>query len=312
MQLFILVFLFVLFMGLALISNANVRSQARKRDRFIGERLLTPHSSETTVASETPVPSRPQYSGQLPLIRELDQMIAQAGLDFMPGTVIAATLTLFAFVSSIASLWLEKMFAIGAGLALATVPFFVLNFLRARRLRMFSQQLPYLLDLLKSSLESGHSILRALQMAAQNLAEPIASELQKVVEQVRVGVPLPVAIEGMYRRVPVEELGFLAAATRVQAEIGSSLAEILDHVSQSVRTRQRLEAQIHTLTAQARASALIVALLPLVILGVFTLLKPDYAKPLYTDPLGIRLLETAIVFNVVAFVAMRQIARVDY
>jgi tight adherence protein B len=123
---------------------------------------------------------------------------------------------------------------------------------------------------------------------------------------------LSMALTGMYRRIPMEELGFVAAAVRVQTEIGSSLAEILQHVSQSVRNRQRLSQQIRALTAQSRASAIIVSILPVIILVIFSVLKPDYTRPLFTNPLGIRMLQTAIVLDVMAFFAMRRIAKVDY
>lgn len=312
MEFLVLVFLFVLFMALAVLSNAGARNQQRKREQMVNRRLTSPISLTPTVVSAPAPAAKAAYTSQTYVIRRIDRIISQAGLQLSPATLVGGMFALLVLGMGIAAMWFGLIIAALCGFALATAPLFVLNFLRVRRLRKFSQQLPYVLDLLKSSLESGHSIIRALQMAGQNMAEPTAAELVKVVEQVRVGMPLPIAIEGMYRRVPVEELGFLAAATRVQAEIGSSLAEILDHVGHSIRTRQRLEAQIHTLTAQSRTSALIVALLPVIILGAFTLLKPDYASPLFFDPLGIRLLETAIILNVVAFAAMRRIARVDY
>jgi tight adherence protein B len=312
MEFLALMFLFVLFMASAVLSDASARNQQRKREQ-IANRRLTPPTSLTTVVLPTPAPAaKAAYTNQPYVRRRLDRMIARAGLQLSPATLVGGMFALLVLGMGIAALWFELIISALCGFALATTPLFVLNLLYVRRLRTFRGQLPYVLDLLKSSLESGHSIIRALQMASQNMAEPTAGELVKVVEQVRVGMPLPLAIESMYRRVPVEELGFLAAATRVQAEIGSSLAEILDHVAQSIRTRQRLEAQIHTLTAQSRTSALIVALLPVVILAAFSLLKPDYARPLFVDPLGIRLLETAIILNVVAFAAMRRIARVDY
>jgi tight adherence protein B len=140
----------------------------------------------------------------------------------------------------------------------------------------------------------------------------LASELRFIFDQVRVGLTLSLAIEGMYRRVPVEELGFLAAAVSVQAESGSSLAEILQHVAQSIRYRQRLEDQIRTLTSQSRTSAIIVSGLPVAVLAVFSLLRPEYAMILFTNPVGVKLLETATVLDLLGFAAMRRIARVDY
>jgi tight adherence protein B len=116
----------------------------------------------------------------------------------------------------------------------------------------------------------------------------------------------------MCRRVPVEELTFLADAVGVQDEVGSSLAEILEHVAQSIRNRQRLDDQIKVITSQSRMSARIVSALPAIILSVFFLVRPDYVEILFQNPIGMRMLEAALVMDIVAYFIMREIARVDY
>jgi len=187
-----------------------------------------------------------------------------------------------------------------------------LRFVRRRRLKILSRQLPYVLEMLKSALGAGHTLMRGLQMAAANTAPPLAPELAMLVDQVQLGMRLPLAFEVMFHRIPIEELSFLAAAVGVQEETGSSLSEIIDRVTQSIRNRQRLADQIKTLTSQSRLSAMIVSALPAVILAAFSLLRPDYVNILFTTHLGNRLLEIALVLDVVALLIMRRIAQVDF
>jgi tight adherence protein B len=123
---------------------------------------------------------------------------------------------------------------------------------------------------------------------------------------------LPLALEAMYERAPVEELGFLVAAVRVQTDVGNSLAEIFQHVAEGMRNRQRAEHQLRALTAQSRASAVIVSLLPFIVLAAFSLINPDYSRPLFHNEYGQKMLETAIVLDIIAFFVMRRIARVNY
>jgi tight adherence protein B len=172
--------------------------------------------------------------------------------------------------------------------------------------------LPYLLDLLKSGLESGHTVLRALQMAARNLPDPLAGEVQLVVDKVQLGMSVPQAFDSVFRRAPIDELSLLAGAFRIQAEIGSSLGEILAHVAQSLRNRQRAERQIQALTAQSRFSAVVVTVLPFVVLLGLSIVAPGYARPLLETDVGMKLFETAIFCDVLAFLVMRRISRVDY
>jgi len=76
---------------------------------------------------------------------------------------------------------------------------------------------------MKSSLEAGHSLNRGLQVVVQEFADPLAGEFRTVLEQTRIGLPLPRALEDMLKRVPEEDLRLLVVAVKVQSEVGSSL-----------------------------------------------------------------------------------------
>jgi tight adherence protein B len=237
----------------------------------------------------------------------LSETMRQATVPLMlaiPALLVAGTL--------VSAHWLNVPGALLCGVAAATTPVLYARRRRTQRLKLLGEQLPYLIDLLRSALESGHTMLRALQMAGQNLPEPVSGELRLIVEQVQLGMTLPLALEAMYERAPVEELGFLVAAVRVQTDVGNSLAEIFQHVAEGMRNRQRAEHQLRALTAQSRASAVIVSLLPFIVLAAFSLINPDYSRPLFHNEYGQKMLETAIVLDIIAFFVMRRIARVHY
>ena len=111
----------------------------------------------------------------------------------------------------------------------------------------FRLQLPFALDLIKSSLEAGHSLNRSLQLVVQEFGDPLGSEFRTVLEQTRIGLPLPRALEDMLKRVPEEDLRLLVVAVNVQTEVGSSLAAIVGRLSEIVRMRQRLKLQNQSL-----------------------------------------------------------------
>jgi tight adherence protein B len=79
-----------------------------------------------------------------------------------------------------------------------------------------------------------------------------------------------------------------------------------------MRNRQRADHQLRALTAQSRASAVIVTLLPFIVLAAFSLINPAYSRPLFHNEYGIKMLETAIVLDTIAYFVMRRIARVNF
>jgi len=288
--------------------RAEVAGQETLRRRIVGS--SKPAETEAQPAPQTT--KQPQW--ELPyfseLLRPLERWLAQAGIEMPVSQYILLTVLSGLAGLLLTKLWLNAGIAYFYGAGFAMLPAFYVAVQRKRRLATFSQQLPYVADFLRSALRAGHPLARGLQMAAENSPEPIATELRLTIEQMRYGASLADALESMFKRVPEESLGFFIAAVRVQAQVGSSLAEILDRVADAIRARQRLQQQLKTLTAQSRMSGLIVGALPFIMLALFTLIRPEYMEPLFYNPIGVKMLETAIFLDLLALFIMRRMVRV--
>jgi tight adherence protein B len=250
---------------------------------------------------------------QLNLLRSLEETMWQAGLYMRVSEMVLIICMLFAAGALLGELfWKGTFFALATGIGFGVLPIMYIRFRRTRRIRAFVAQLPFALDLMKSSLEAGHSLNRGLQVVVQEFADPLGGEFRTVLEQTRIGLPLPRALEDMLKRVPEEDLRLLVVAVKVQSEVGSSLALIVGRLAEIVRTRQRLRLQINALTAQSRLGGLIVALLPIVVLGMFSLINRDYANALFFDPTGVKILKIAAVLDLFAFITIRRLLRMDF
>ncbi len=247
------------------------------------------------------------------LLQRLEQQMWQAGLYTRVSEVLLIMLLLFGAGTAAGAAWLgDPLMTVGSGLGLSILPLAYIRFRQRRRLKVFGLQLPEILDLLKSSLEAGHSLLRGLQVVVEEFPDPASGEIRMVLEQARLGVPLPRALEDMLKRVPEDSLRFLVVALKVQSEVGSSLAAVIGRLSETVRNRQRVQLQIRALTAQSRLSGMIVGVLPALVLAAFSLIQPGYANTLFYDPLGFKMLRVAIVLDVIAFLIIRRVLRLDY
>lgn len=282
--------------------RADLRRQESLHRRVSGGSTSTKGEAASPDGKQPPVSYVPEF------LRPLERWLAQAGLEMPVQQFLAITLLTGLAGLLLTKLWLNLGIACFYGAGLAGLPTLYVLIQRKRRLATFSQQLPYVADFMRSTLRAGHPLARGIQMAAENAPEPMATELRLAIEQMRYGASLPDALESMFKRVPEESLGFFVAAVRVQAQVGSSLAEILDRVADAIRSRQRLQQQIKTLTAQARMSALVVGALPFFLLALFTLMRPDYTSMLFYDPVGIKMLEAASAMDVIAlFIIYRMI-----
>lgn len=249
----------------------------------------------------------------LNLARKLEQSMWQAGMymrvpDILLIIVLMFGAGLFGGNLAFGDMW----FALGTALITASLPILFIQWKKQRRLKAFGAQLPFALDLIKSSLEAGHSLQRALQVLVSEFADPLGGEFRTVLEQNRIGLPLPRALEDMLKRVPEDDLRLLVVAVRVQNEVGSSLAQIVGRLSEIVRIRQRLRLQIKALTAQSRMGGMVVGCLPIVVLFLFSLVQPTYTDQLFHDPTGQKILKFAIGADIMALLTIRRLLRVNY
>jgi len=254
-----------------------------------------------------------EFVYRIHLLNRLEESMWQAGLYMRVSEMLLIIVLMFGMGFTVAKFFLHDMIiALVIGSGLAVVPSLYIRFRRQRRMREFTLQLPSALDLIKSSLEAGHSLVRGMQVLVQEFPDPLGGEFRTVLEQSRLGMPLTRALEEMLKRMPEEDLRLLVVAIKVQSEVGSSLAQIIGRLSEIVRTRQRLQQQIRTMTAQSRMSGMVVGLLPAIVLSIFSLVQPGYAHVLFYDPTGIMALKLAIGLDLMAFLTIRRILKVDF
>jgi tight adherence protein B len=175
------------------------------------------------------------------------------------------------------------------GLPAVVVPFgaWLLIRRRVRRQRArFVDQLPDNMQVIASAMRAGHSFAGALTVVVEDALEPTRRELQRVIADERLGIPLDAAMATAVRRMDSKDLEQVALVAVLQRETGGNTAEVLDRVTYSVRERLALRRMIASLTAQGRMSRWVLTAIPIFLLVMLSLINPVYMSPLYTTPVG--------------------------
>jgi len=304
----------LVFVGVLLFTSS--RGNEVEQQREVARRLTRPADEiEIDVMRKARPEEGTLLTGlyNLNLSRKLEQAMWQAGMYMRVADILLIIVLMFGAGLFGGNIFFGDMwFALGTALITGSLPLLYIQWKKQRRLKAFGAQLPFALDLIKSSLEAGHSLQRALQVLVSEFADPLGSEFRTVLEQNRIGLPLPRALEDMLKRVPEDDLRLLVVAVRVQTEVGSSLAQIVGRLSEIVRIRQRLRLQIKALTAQSRMGGMVVGCLPVVVLFLFSLVQPTYTDQLFHDPTGQKILKFAIGADILALLTIRRLLRVNY
>jgi tight adherence protein B len=248
----------------------------------------------------------------LPGIPRLNLFIEQAGRD-TPGyrlVLLAMGLGLgfgvLTLILARSPLW---------GLLLAGVgfmgPFLKIRFERERRIARFEEQLPDALDIMSRAMRAGYPFTETLQVAAEEMQDPLGREFQLTFADINYGMDLKTAFFRLLQRVPSTGLMPVITGVLVQRDTGGNLAEILDKISAVVRGRFRFQRKVRTLSAEGRISAWILTLVPFVLAGVMQVMNPDYLPMLVNDPLGRSLIMWAFLLIIVGIFWMRRIIRIE-
>jgi len=240
---------------------------------------------------------------------DLERMARHAGLQLRVGDIVlrmgligmAAAFVVFMVRGSV---WPALGAFVAAGPALGM---FYLKRRREKRRGLIMTQLPDTLEMIRSSLQAGHSFSQALEVVAEEAAEPLAGEFRQVLDELRLGHNMKTALQGVYDRTGIQDLRFFMVAVMLNREIGGNLTEIIDSVSGTMRERFKLKAQVRALTAQGRFSALILTGLSPSLMLALSILNPDYLSPLFATKIGHVMLVYCVVSTAFGYYLMRRI-----
>jgi len=245
---------------------------------------------------------------RVPWAPAVTRLLQQAGVQWRPGTVIVGSL-----VASIAGMWFASLFGsnplviVVVGVAIALAPYIYLFIAREARFRRFDALLPEAVDLMSRGLRAGHSINAVIEMVGNELEDPMGIEFRALHKEQSLGLPMREAMMNLVNRMPRDDMRFIATAILLQKESGGNLAQILDKTAAVVRERARLRGQLRIYTAQGRITGWILSFAPFFMFGLISVFNREYEKPLFNDPLGVKMIYGALALMVIGILAIRKI-----
>jgi tight adherence protein B len=244
------------------------------------------------------------------ILRRLQTYIDQADLKYRAPEVFGLSLTIFVLSFLFFGLFGMSLLALRLGLALvlAAIPTLYIRRARERRIARFEAMLPDAIDLFNRSMKAGHNMHAGLETIAQETFDPVKKEFRKVIEELALGAPLEDALHGLGSRVPLIDLKFFVTGLILQRQTGADLVQVLQNLALLVRERLSLAAKMKAATAQQRFSAGLLCALPVVVGLGFWVLKPEYIRLLYNDPMGQKFFTYAICSEIVGMLIIRKIA----
>lgn len=242
----------------------------------------------------------------------LKERLTQAGSNLKVGEFTAIVAIAAAILGAFG--WLIGGSVIVGIIFAAATPFLGLAYIRSKarkRLIKLESQLPPVLQLLAGSLDSGSSLLLAMELAGEEGDAPLATELRRVIAETRVGRPLLESLEAMAERIGSKDIAWTVEAIRIQHQTGGRLADTLRVLAEFMRARLEVRAEVRALSAEARISGKVLTGMPIAIGAFLFFIRRDYLDPLLTTGFGQLMLGAAVVGMILGSFWMKRMVQVE-
>ncbi|MGO9649695.1 MAG: type II secretion system F family protein [Terriglobales bacterium] len=320
---------FVVFVLVALLVFAvgSFLDQRSAQARMLRDRLASVQKAEQQTVEELAL-LRDEMMSKIPaldsLLRRSERManfqifLEQADLKVRAGNILllcVVSAVVFAVIGYFVAGSLppnQALLFVLVGVVLGgTFPYSYASYRRTKRFQKFEELFPNAIDTLARAVRAGHAFTTALELIANEIAEPIASEFRKLFEEQKFGLPVRDALMNLAARVPLVDVKFFVTAVMLQRETGGNLAEILDNLSYVIRERFKIMRQVRVYTAQGRLTMMLLMGLPPIIVVVMLTTNPAFIRPLFADPIGHTLVVAGIVLQTIGYFVIRKIIQIQ-
>ena len=169
--------------------------------------------------------------------------------------------------------------------------------------------IPVYLDNVVRMLTVGHSVQSAFQNAPVAPATPLGRAIGHA-SRLQIGGLDPdqalLAAGELYR---ADELMLLASILRMSMRFGGRADLVISRVAVFIRDREQAQQELMAQSAETRLSAWILGFLPVAIAAYIMALNPRYLVSMWNDPIGSKLLLTALALQLLGASALYKLAK---
>lgn len=251
---------------------------------------------------------RPEPVAAKPGLARLERAFLRAGLG-RPAERLPLALAVWAMVILLGFLLYDGLgLLLGMLLPVIVLRFYV-SFRYQRRVRRMISQLPQLLDHTIRSLKSGRTLGDAVLQGIDASGYPLNEAMSRIKRNVQLGITLPDAVQDFAELYEREEFRLFALGLRVNHRYGGNASELLENLIRLIRDREQAARQLRAMTGETRLSAVVLALLPVAMVGYFMVVNPSYLLHMWNDAAGQKMLMVAFTMQTLGCLSLWRMLR---
>ena len=168
-----------------------------------------------------------------------------------------------------------------------------------------------------SAMNIGYSVENAFREAQKELKKiypeeaRISKELQMIVRQLRVHVPMEQILEELSQRAPTEDVRNFVTVFVAAKKSGGNMIAIIQNTANQIGDKIDVKREIDTILASKRYEFRVMSVVPYAIIGYMSLSFPEFMECLYGNILGIGVMTICLVIYLAAYYLGLRIIRIE-
>ena len=243
---------------------------------------------------------------------EAAEVLERRGIATTGAALVSVAVVLIAVAAVVVGLATgSAIAAVAVCLCLAAAGAMALGSARDKREEAARDAVPEALESMSACFGSGFTLLQTMQQVAHDVEGPLGESFARSAHILETGGGAQEALNALRTGETASELAFVAVALDVQHESGGAMRQVLDAAADTVKGELALRRSLRVQTAQAKLSARVVAVMPLLLVAAFSLISPDFLAPFFESAFGYVLLGIAIAMQLAGVMLVRRALAVD-
>jgi len=178
--------------------------------------------------------------------------------------------------------------------ALLIVPRIVIEWKWEKQRKLIDRQLAEAVLQMSTSVASGMTLVQAIERLTERCPDPIRTEFRIMSNQWRLGADLQSTIEEAKQRLNLPNFNLFASALLINQRMGGNVVTTLERLAFSVEGIERMRQEVRAATAEGRMNVKVLAVSPVIMLGLSCFIDAGAVGMLFTTPVGLMMLGASI------------------
>lgn len=186
-----------------------------------------------------------------------------------------------------------------------------LYFYGRKKNKLIENDLLRAIIIMNNAFKAGKSTLQALEIAKEELPNPIKDEFKKMYLDMKFGLSVDTVFERFAKRVDLKEAVYLSSSLTILNKTGGDIVEVFSSIERTLMDKKKLDEEMKNISANPNMVVKILFLIPIIFTAIIYFLNPSYFNPLFSSLLGYIIIGIIVIMFIIYTLLLRKIMKIE-